>query len=271
MLGFAQAGQVGVDGGDVWTFVAEVDLDLAEVLALFEQVCGVGMTQRVDMRGLFDAAGIEGETKGALEGGAAHRLGGGAGALAGMTLGGEDQRRMTMRYPEFAQKQERALWQRDVTILIALAAPDVKEHALGINVAHFQAEPFAQTQAAGIDGDETDAMIQGGHGGENASGFGGGKDDGKFELGIGADQIEFGGPEAFEGFLPKEFEGANDLGGSLACDLLDGLEMDAILAELLGGNEIGGFGIKLGELAEAGEISLFGARADGLKSQIIGE
>lgn len=44
MLGFAETGQVGVEGGDVGVFVAEVDLDLAEVFALFEQVCGVRMT-----------------------------------------------------------------------------------------------------------------------------------------------------------------------------------------------------------------------------------
>jgi hypothetical protein len=43
------------------------------------------------------------------------------------------------------------------------------------------------------------------------------------------------------------------------------------LAELLGGDELGGFGIKLGELAQAGEIGLLRARADGEEGQIIGE
>ena len=37
MLGLAETGQVGVEGGDGRALVAEVDLDLAEVLALFEQ------------------------------------------------------------------------------------------------------------------------------------------------------------------------------------------------------------------------------------------
>ena len=45
MLGSAQARQVRVNGGDERAFVAEVDLDLAEVLALFEQVCGVRVPQ----------------------------------------------------------------------------------------------------------------------------------------------------------------------------------------------------------------------------------
>lgn len=44
MLGFAEAGQVGVEGGDDRTFVSEIDLNLAEVLPLFEQMRGVGMS-----------------------------------------------------------------------------------------------------------------------------------------------------------------------------------------------------------------------------------
>ena len=114
-------------------------------------------------------------------------------------------------------------------------------------------------------------MIEGGNGREDATHLGGGEDDGEFELGIGADQFEFGGPDAFEGFLPEQFEGADDLGGGLAGDLLDGLEMDAILAELLGGDQVGGFGMELGELAQAGEIGLPGAGGDGQKGQVIGE
>ena len=51
MLGFAEARQVGVDDGGDRTFVAEVDLDLAQVLALLEQVSCVRMAQRMDMRG----------------------------------------------------------------------------------------------------------------------------------------------------------------------------------------------------------------------------
>lgn len=271
MLGFAEARQVGINGGDNGTFVAEVDLDLAEVLALFKQARGVGMAQGVNVGVLFEAAGIEGDTEGALEGGAAQGLGGGGGAQTGMTPGGEDQPGMTMGFPEFAQEQERAFGQRDVTILITLAAADVKEAASGVNVADLQTQGFAQTQAAGIDRGQCDAMIEGGHGGKDAAHLPSGEDDREFERGIGADQIEFGGPDAFEGFLPEEFEGADDLGGGLAGDLLDGLEMNAVLAELLDRDEIGGFGIKLTELAKTGEIGMLGARGDGEKSEVVGE
>ena len=95
--------------------------------------------------------------------------------------------------------------------------------------------------------------------------------DGQFEAGIGADQVEFEWPEAFEGFFPEELEGANDLGGSLAGELLLGLEMNAILAELLGRDEVGGFAIELAQLADAGEVGPLGAGADGQEGEVIGE
>ncbi len=52
---------------------------------------------------------------------------------------------------------------------------------------------------------------------------------------------------------------------------LFGLEMNAVLAELLGGNQIGRFGIELTELAEAGKIGVFDAGADGQELEVVGE
>jgi hypothetical protein len=271
VLGFAEAGQVGVDDGGDGAFVAEVDLDLAEVLALLQQVCGVGMAQGVDVGAFGDAALVEGDAEGALESGVAHGFCGGGGALAAVTLGGEDQDRMAVAFPLLAQEEQGALRQRDVTVLIAFAGADVKEHALGIDVADLQAQGFTQAQAAGVDGDQSDPVIQGGDAGENKTGLGGGEDDGQFELGIGAGQLEFGGPDSLEGFFPEELEGADDLGAGLAGDLLFQFEMDAVLAELLGRDQLGGFGVELAELAQAGVIGLLGARADGQELEVIGE
>ena len=271
MLGLAQARQVRVDGGDQRAFVAEVDLDLAEVLALFEQVRGVRVSQSVNVRGLFDAAGLEREPEGALQRGAAHGFRGRGRALSAVAFGGKEQRGMTVGFPELAQQRQGALGQRDVTIPVALAGAEVQEHPFGINVADGQREPFAQPQAAGINEDQTDAMVQGRHLGQNAAHFGGREHDRQFELGIGAGQLEFVGPDAFEGLFPEELEGADDLRGSLAGDLLFGLEMDAVLAELLGRNQVGRFGVELTELAQAGEVGLLGAGADGEEFEVIGE
>jgi hypothetical protein len=47
--------------------------------------------------------------------------------------------------------------------------------------------------------------------------------------------------------------------------------MDAILADLFGRKQLGGFGVKLTELADARVISLFGAWADGQELEVVVE
>ena len=271
MLGLTEAGQVRVNDGDDRALVAEVDLDLTEVFTALKHVRGVGMSQRVDVGVLFDAAGNEGQAKGALERGMAHGFRGGGGALSAVAFGRKDQFGVAMSFPLLAQERQRAFGQGDVAISIAFALADVQKHALGVDVWDLEAQPFTQAQAAGVNEDEADAMIQCGDQGEDASHFDGREDDGELVLEIGADQLEFKRPDAFERLFPEELEGANDLGAGLAGEFLFGLEMDAILAELLSGDLVGGFAVELAELADAGKVGGFGARADGQESEVIGE
>ncbi len=260
-----------VKGGHDRTFMAEIDLELTQVLALFQQRRRVGMPQRMNVRGLFHAAGLEGEAKGPLQRGARHRFGGRGRALAAAAFGRKEQSGMTMSLPELAQELERALGHRNVTIPIALAGADVQQHPLGIDIADLQAQSFPQAQAAGINGAQAHPMIQRADAGEDGAHFAGGKHDRQFELRIGAGQLQFVGPGAVEGLFPEQFEGADGLGAGLAGDLLVGLEMDAILADIFGREEVGGLAVKLAELAHAGVISLLGAGADGQELQVIGE
>jgi len=271
MLGLAEAGQVRVDGGGGRTLVAEVDLDLAEIFALFEQVGGVGMTQGVDMGLLGEGGCLQRETEGALQGAAAHGLGGGGGFLVAVTFAGEEQRGMAMGFPLLAQEVEGALGQWDIPVPVALAGADVEEQAFGVDVADLEAQGFAQAQAAGVDGGQADPVVQFGHGGEEAADLAGGEDDRELELGIGAGQIHLGGPGAAEGFLPEDFEGADGLGAGLAGDFLVLFEVDAVLAKVFRRDQVGGLVVELAELADAGVVGLFGARADGQQFQVIGE
>jgi len=271
MLSLAQAGQMGVDDGGIGAFMAEVDLDLAEVFALLKQMRRVTVPQRMHVRGLLHAAGLEGQAEAALQRGVGHGFRGGGGSLTTVAFAGEEQRGMTMRFPLIPQALEGDFGQRDVAILIALATADVEEHAFGIDVAHLEAQPFAQAQAAGVNEQQADMVVRRGHRGEQAADFGGGEHHGQFELGVGPDQFQFVGPDAFKRFFPEEFEGANDLGAGLAGDALVRFEMDAILAELLGGDQFGRLVVILTELTDAGQISFFGARADRQQRQIIGK
>ena len=81
----------------------------------------------------------------------------------------------------------------------------------------------------------------------------------------------FGRPEAVKGFFPEELEGADDLGGGLAGHLFFGLEVEAVVAELLGADQVGGFGEVLADVVDGGVVGLFGAEADGQQGQVRGE
>lgn len=271
MLCLAEAGQVGVKGGDVGAVVTEVDLDLAEVLAAFEQMSGVGMAQGVDVSVLFDAAGFKRQTKGPLQRGALDGLGGGGGIVAAVALAREEQLGVVVSSPLLAQQIEGACGKGHVAIAIALAAADVQEHALGIDVGHAQVEAFAQAQAAGVNGGEADAMIQSGDVREDAVSFGLGEDDREFKLEVGANELDFGGPGAFEGLFPEEFDGADGLCGSLSGDFFVALEMDEVLAQFFGGGQLRGFGEVVCQLAHASQVSLLSAGQDADQLEVVGE
>ena len=229
------------------------------------------LTQRMDVSGFLEAAGLEGEAEGALEGGPAHGAGGGGGAFAVVAFGGEEQARMAMGFPALAQQEQGALGQGDVAVAVAFAGADVKEHTLGVAVADFEVKGFAQAQAAGVDGGQGDAMIECGDGGEDLAHLGGGEDDGELELGCGADQFDLGGPGAAQGLLPEHLDGADGLGGGGTGVATLGVEVEEVLAQLLGVDLLGGFVEVLGELSDAGEVGLLCPGQEGEEAQVVGE
>ena len=263
MLSLTKAGQVRVEGGDSRIFVAEINLDLAQVLPLLKEMGRVGMTKRVHVRMFLNAASLKGQAEAPLQGGPTQGSGGGGRSRASSaTFGWEHKRRVAMSFPLLAEQFKGALRQGHVAISITLAATDVEEHAFGINIAHLQAQALPQTEPAGVDRRQANAMIQTFDLGENAANFLGREHHGQLELGIGAHQLQFVRPFAFERLFPKELEGADELGGRLASDFLDRLEIDAVLTNLLEGDQLGRAVVVLAELANTRIVGLFGAGAD---------
>ncbi len=78
---------------------------------MLKQVSCAAVTQRMDMSGFLDAAGLERETEGALQGGATHGFGGGGSALAAVALGREEEARMAMSLPALTEQEQGALGQ----------------------------------------------------------------------------------------------------------------------------------------------------------------
>ena len=158
-----------------------------------------------------------------------------------------------------------------VTVAIAFTGADVQEHPPRINVGHLQVQTFTQTQSAGVKSDQGDSLVQGGDAGKDEAHLPGGEDDGQFESRLSANQFQFHRPDPAQRFLPKQFDGAKSLGGGLAGDFLDALEMDEILAQLLGRDEVGGGVEMLGPLTNTGQVSLLGARGNGQELEILGK
>jgi len=188
-----------------------------------------------------------------------------------MPFGRKEPEGVAMSFPECAQMLQSARGQGDVTVTVAFAGADVQEHPSGIDVGHLQVQPFAQTQSAGVKSDEGDPLVQGGNAGEDLADLLGGEDDGQFELRLSASQFQFCRPNSPQGFLPKKFDRAKGLGGGLAGDFLDALEVDEVLAQLLGADQVRSGLEILGPLANTGEVSLLGSRGNRQELQIFGE
>ena len=114
-------------------------------------------------------------------------------------------------------------------------------------------------------------MIQCRDGGEDAADLGGGEDDREFETSIGAGELDLRGPGTAEGFFPKELDRAEGLGGGLSGDLLLNLEVQEVLAEFLGRDQVGGFAVELAEFEDAGPITQDAAFGQGEQAQIVEE
>jgi len=112
-------------------------------------------------------------------------------------------------------------------------------------------------------------MVQGADTAQDLTDLLGRKDDRQLESGLGPYQFQFRWPGTPEGFLPKEFDGAQSLGGRLAGHLLDALEMNKILAQLLGRNQIRSDVKMFGPLANTGKVGLLGARSDWQEFEIL--
>ena len=62
----------------------------------------------------------------------------------------------------------------------------MQKHPPGIDIADLQLQPFTQAQAAGVQSDERDSLVQGGDAAEDLAHLLSGEDDGQFESRLGA-------------------------------------------------------------------------------------
>jgi len=142
-----------------------------------------------------------------------------------------------MRGPQRPELTQGLLRQRHVALLAAFAV-DAQEHALGVQVSNLQAAAFVETQTAGIDGRQADAVDGRAHTTENLLHFLPTQDHGQF-FGLGRAQQFEDGPVSLEGVLEEEFDGAQGDGGGGTSDFLFQGEVKEVPAQLFLGDEVG--------------------------------
>ncbi len=223
------------------------------------------------MGGLLEATGPQRQTESALESRALDRLAGRGGALSAVTFAGKKPARMPMGFPLLAEQLQEPFGQWDITVAITFAGADVQEHALGIDVADLEVQAFTQAQAAAINGGQANALIEGRDLRQDLAHFLGGEHDGKFELRIGSDQLDFGRPRLAKGFFPEEFDRADGLSGSLAGEFLLRFKIEEVLTEFFGGDELRGFAVGLAEFVDAAPVAQDGALGQRQQTQIVEE
>ncbi len=76
-----------------------------------------------------------------------------------------------MQLPEAAQHLMRCIGQGDEAIPVAFGVADVDAPAHGVNVAHLQPQPFAQSQAHAVEDEEEHPVADDAGGGEQAAAF----------------------------------------------------------------------------------------------------
>lgn len=110
-------------------------------------------------------------------------------------------------------------------------------------------------EAAGVDGGEADAVNVDAHRVEDPPHRVAAEDDGEFLLALGARDIE-DGPRSHERVLIEELDAAERDGVRPARNLLDGAQVDQVLADLLFRELVGRRMIELGELGDGADVRL---------------
>src|SRR5262245_20067929 len=168
----ALLGEVEIEHGGFELGMAHVALDDAQVDSGFEEMSGVGMTQRVYSNSLFTDCGIQlGAAEGALDTAFGHGSLSLSGSFAVSTESREQKLWMAVGEPIAAQQLKSGLGERDVAILGALAAVDMDHHAGAIDIGDFEMESFVESEAAGVDGGEVGIVAECFDVGKKASDF----------------------------------------------------------------------------------------------------
>jgi len=220
---------VAESGGDVG--VTEEHLDDADVGAELEEVGSEAVAQDVRCDGLLEAC---------AEGGLVQVVANGVDADAVSRLLSREELGSAgpASDPVATEDEQDALGQGDESVLTALCAADVEEHALGVDVGDAEGADLADAESGAVGGHDDGAVLWLIEGGEEGVDLGAAEDVGEsgLDLWIGDGEGDVG---ALEGIGEEEAEGGDtDLEGGVADAVVDEAVneklLDLALAQPLG-------------------------------------
>jgi hypothetical protein len=149
----------------------------------------------------------------------------------------EEPERIAVRAPVSAQQFERRLRKRNVAVLPPLAV-NVKQLALTVDIGDLEPGSFHEAEPAGVDRRQAHPVHRYPHAIQNPPHLLAAQDNGEFLLALGAGHVEHG-PLAPQRLLIEELDAAERDGVGAAGDVLDGGEVEQILAQLLFRERVG--------------------------------
>jgi hypothetical protein len=145
-----------IDGGLFQIAMAQQDLNGAQIGAGFQQMSGEAVTQRVGMNLFLDAGSLGGSLAGVPDGFGVD------GPIAAMVAVARKQPHVgfsVQPMPMGTELFQQLGTEQHIAISASLAALDMNDHALAVDVADFQARQFRVPYSGGVKRHQQDALM----------------------------------------------------------------------------------------------------------------
>ena len=165
-----------------------------------------------------------------------------------------------MGFPELPEEFQRPPGQRHVSVLVPLAA-DVEKHAVSVDIGNLQGPALRQSQAAGVNRGQTDAMAEHVDACKGASDLIEAQDAGQGFDALGFDKTD-GGPVLLQGIFVEELDSTEGNGAGHAGPAADiGAEKE-ILSQFLIRNQVRGLMIVFSQFTNRSGVGFLGPRGE---------
>ena len=251
--------QMGVELRGARAGVTDVDLDQAQVHAVFQEMGGVGMPEGVHVRPFVDTALLAGADKGRLQTRARNWSGPFRDEIARPVADGcgKHPLRGSVGPPVRAEHDERLRRQRDVAVPPALAV-EVQHAPSAVHVGDMKVGALQQAQPADVDGRQARPIDGQPNRAQDALHFLATQDDGQLLLPGRSHELEEL-PLPAQRALVEELDPAQRDGETRGGEVLNVREVEEVLAELVFPEPVGRSVEVGGELVDGANVGLLRA------------